>query len=105
MIDGKKVKLGSTEYIIAPLNFKSLKRLRPELDSVASVGGVVNDSIIEAALKIIHAAISRNHPDMSIEQLEEVIDMGNFNEVLDAVLGQSGFAKGKPTGGSESGEA
>lgn len=46
---------------------------------------------MEKWVEIIHAAVSRNHPDLSIESLWENLDLCNFPEVVRIVMGRSGY--------------
>lgn len=90
MIDGITMKLAGEEYIVPPLTFRQLKAhysLIEELNNPETAPIKKMESIV----KLTHAALSRNYPDLTIEQVEELIDMGNLKTVSEAVLGSSGF--------------
>jgi hypothetical protein len=87
--DGKKITIGGTEYVIPPLSFRQLKTMSTEIKSLA-VKGPDNTEIM---LRVIQAALSRNYPEMTLEQIEEIVDLGNILEITQAVMGGSGFVK------------
>jgi len=90
---GTWVKLdGMKEYLIAPLNFRSLKALRGKINDIQAVG-IPNSDQIDIMLEVTHAAIKRNYPALQKDQLEDMIDMGNFQDVFMAVIIGSGLEK------------
>jgi hypothetical protein len=91
--DGVKIKLGGKDYIVPPLSFKRLKNLKPEMEVIKTVAPQteLTDDQIEAMIRIIHAAISRNYPDLKEEDLFDLLDLGNIGKITAAVMGQSGF--------------
>lgn len=91
MIEGATIKLAGTEYVVPPLNLSSIKRLKADLLKVNS--GEANEDAMDSIARIVHAALVRNYPDMTIEQVEEKLDLQNFPQVLAAVMGNSGFVK------------
>ena len=46
-----------------------------------------------ALLPVIHASISKLHPEIALEELEEMLDLSTFSEVLDRVLRVSGLKR------------
>lgn len=97
MIEGQSINLGGAERVIPPLNFKALRTLKPELDRFAagSVGadGKFGDDDIDAIVKVAHAALIRNYPDVTLEEVEDWIDFGNMGAVITAVMAQTGMQK------------
>lgn len=93
MIEGIKINLGGTEYIVPPLNFKSLKRLQPIIESLSQIDITMTDKQIDDIAEIVHAAISRNYPDFTKEQILDVLDLGNIGPILASILGASGVKK------------
>lgn len=100
MIDGKKIMLGGAEYTIAPLTFRQLRALQPQLDKLGSLNAMPSQEQMDAVLDIAHAALSRNHPEVSREQAEDLVDLGNLSTVVQAVMGVSGLDKGEAQAGS-----
>lgn len=94
LIDGVTLKVGRREFIVPPLNLKGVKRaqqLIPLLQDVTSTEGV------DAAIEVVWLALKRNYPDVTLEQLEEDVDLGNLLALTNAVLSVAGFTP-KPTG-------
>lgn len=99
LIDGEKVILSGKEFIIPPLNLSRIKKLQDELAILAAVpedAARFEPQQLEATISIIHMALTRNYPDLTREEVEDVIDMGNMARAMLAVMGQSGFKQGEP---------
>jgi hypothetical protein len=92
MIEGKTVHMAGTDWTIPPLNFKALRRFREELGAMSPEALVNSGKVVE----IIHAAMLRNYPDLTLEQLEDMLDMGNIMHVTEAVLAISGLVEKQP---------
>lgn len=90
MIDGITMKLAGEEYIVPPLTFRQLKAHYPLIEEL-NKPDTAPITKMESIVKLTHAALSRNYPDLTIERVEELIDMGNLKAVSEAVLGSSGF--------------
>ena len=97
-IDGLKVMIGGQEYIIPPLNFRQLKTLYPLIEQMQNEQDIVKR--MEAVVTLAHAALSRNY-EITIETVEEMIDLGNLKMLIDAVMGASGFLRGETLAGSD----
>lgn len=96
--EGTPLNLGGKEYIVPSLSAKQVKKHWPkvvEMDTTQDFPGK-----LDLALPVIHAALSRNYPDVSLSGLEELVDMGNFATIVKAVTGQSGITR-KPVGEQE----
>jgi hypothetical protein len=102
MIPGVKINLGGDEYIVPPLNFRQLEKhskLLDDLPDVLAAGDVKKQWQIILTLAL--AALSRNYPDLTLEKLKDIIDLGNLAALTEAVMGQAGF---KATEEAPSGE-
>ena len=96
--DGITLKLGGEEYIVPPLSLGQVKRLFPVIEKMQSAGDTLDK--FSSLVAIAHAALSRNYPELKFEEVEELVDMGNFKKVMDAVMGASGFLRGEAPAGS-----
>lgn len=98
---GKAVKIGETEYIIPSLSVKQAKKMWPQILDLDKVGGSVEEikqsmpKKFDDMLAIIHAALSRNYPDVTVEQLEELVSIHQVKDLMLIVSGQSGFEQGE----------
>jgi hypothetical protein len=102
---GVWVVMGDKQYKVAPLNFKAMRELSAKISSITSLekGEMPSGEQMSALVPIAHAALKRNYPQMTEDEVADNLDFGNFGNVLSAVLGTSGLNKDK--GENSSGEA
>jgi hypothetical protein len=91
---GVWVTLGDESYRIPPLAFRSVQELADDVAGLATMGTRPTPAQMQTVSKIVHSAIARNYPSMTIEQIDDMLDIGNYQEVLSAVLVIGGFKKG-----------
>ena len=90
-VKGVPVVLGGDTYIVPPIALGALEQLQ---ERIASFTGDVTDlkqvaTVIDAA----HSALKRNYPDMTRDQVADVIDVGNMADVFEAVMDVSGLKR------------
>jgi hypothetical protein len=88
MIKGKEIELGGKNYTVPPLNLTMVEHFQDKL--IGFTGGMDPESV-KLVAEVTHAAIIRNYPDMTLEEIKDVLDLGNMVEVFQAVLQVSGF--------------
>ncbi len=98
--DSVTVKLGGKEFEVLPLSFKAVRQLKPQLTQLANMDSVPTDEQITAITDIVHRALSRNYPDITRDEIEDLIDLGNVRHVIPAIMGVSGLIKGEAGAGS-----
>lgn len=87
---GTPIVLGDTTYIVPPLSIGQVRRLAPELDRLANLGdGLVSADDLHAVLTVIRAGVSRNYPNVTVEQLEELVDIHSVVKLVAAVAGRA----------------
>ncbi len=104
MIDGREITLGGKVYVLPPLNFAALRRLAPKIQEVGGAflsGNLFVD--MEKALvvsELVHAALKRNYPEITLEEVEEAVDFDNIKDIFPALMGVSGleFKEGQDPG-------
>lgn len=101
--DGEWVKLaGRKEYLLPPLNFKALRAMQGDLVALGSVAdgnaATLTQEKMDTVIKIVHAALVRNYPDIQVSDVEELVDMANFRQVFSVLLGMSGLVRGPAPG-------
>lgn len=96
MFDGVKITIGDTDYIVPPLNLGRLRKLRAELDAVQEFrdSKTLTDEQIDVYINVIHSALTRNYPDITREDIEDMIDLVNLGPVFKAIMGISGLVQG-----------
>jgi hypothetical protein len=97
--DGERIKLGDREFVIPCLTVKQAKRMWTQITELDK--GITEQNLPEkysSAVEVIHAALSRNYPDLKVDELEELLDVRNLRAAMLAVMGRSGL---KPRPGDE----
>lgn len=100
---GQWVHIGDAQYRVPPLGLLQIQDLEADVEVLKSMdtkGGLPSHAQMKAACNIVHAAISRNYPDMKATDVEGMLDLGNFWDVIKACLTISGFKPGKESAGS-----
>ena len=96
MIPGVEVAMGGQDWLVPPLTLGQLRRLMPKVRQLTEIGASMGEPQIGVLVEIVAAALQRNYPDLTIETVENLLDLGNAGAVLNAVLTGSGL---KPRGG------
>ncbi|MGY8811490.1 MAG: hypothetical protein ACKVK5_10690 [Pseudomonadales bacterium] len=92
---------GGQTLTIPPLSLGALEQLLDRINAV--MGGASMDvSSIGTVIDAAHAALKRNYPEMTRDQVGDLVDLANMREVLEAVMSASGL-EAKPV--DASGEA
>lgn len=87
LIDGALLRIGRRDYVVPPLNLRGVKRAQALMPLLTTDG----PESVDAALEVIELAVRRNYPDVTREQLEDEVDLGNLNQLVSAVLALAGF--------------
>jgi len=95
LIQGVAVTMGRKEWIIPALSLGQIRRLTGKIEGIAKHGSMLTEQQVSDVCEIVHAALKRNYPEVTIEDVEEMVDMGNMRNVIKAVMGQAGLV---PTG-------
>lgn len=94
MIDGIEITLGEKRYTVPPLNFKAIKKLQPDIASIStakiSAAGMSVEQV-DSLVRIIHAALLRNYPGITVEEVEDGVDIANAGSIMMAVMNVSGY--------------
>jgi hypothetical protein len=93
---GRQMSLGGHTYVVPALSIGAMRRYRDFIGK-SSRGEIAPEDAFDTAVEMVHCAFKRNYPDMTLEQLANLLDLNNFKEVQSAVLNQSGFG---PTPGN-----
>lgn len=89
-IKGVPIELGGATYVVPPLTLGALEQLMPRIQAF---DGTMNGEQIATVLDCAHAALKRNYPDMSRETLAELVDLGNFGALFEAIMNASGLQR------------
>lgn len=99
MIPGAEVAMGGENWLIPPLTLGQLRRLMPKVRQLTEIDVSMGESQIGVLVEIVATALQRNYPDVTLETVENLLDLGNAGAVLNAVLTGSGLKpRGDPLG-------
>ena len=98
-MDAKTIILGGRELTVRPL---ILRQLREVLPAFARAAGMTSAGGIDAAIDIVAAALSRDHPELTREAILELEGTAReLTRAVGAVAELSGLvAAGEPPAGS-----
>src|SRR5437870_3573521 len=94
-IPGVTMAMGGRDWVISPLTLGQLRRLMPKIRELTEIGASMDENQIGVLIEIVTVALQRNYPDITSDEVESLLDLGNANGVLHAVLTGSGL---KPAG-------
>ena len=102
LVEGITIRIGTKDFVVPALNFKQLRQLMPKIKNMAVVGAEMTDQQMGEVVEVVHAAVSRNYPELNKEYLDENIDMNNVRQIIAAIMGKSGLVKtsGEATAGN-----
>ncbi len=99
MIPGVAVAMAGHDWLVPPLTLGQLRRLMPKVRELTEIGASMGEAQIAVLVEIVTAALQRNYPEVSADQVENLLDLGNASVVLNAVLTGSGLKpRGTPVG-------
>lgn len=91
--EGISVTLGGTEYIVPPLSLRSVRKFALAIQQLGDDSALAGPEKLDRLLEVVHASLVRNYPDITIEELGEMLDLGNMMAVFEAVMRASGFTR------------
>lgn len=83
---------GGQVHTIPPLSLAALRRLQGSLSKLSDVGALEPEAI-DTVIKATHAALRRNYPAITEEDVAELIDLGNMHDVIACVLDVAGIKR------------
>lgn len=98
--DGETVTLGRQDYVLPPLSLRQVEKFQPRID--AYLKGAVGGDTAGLMIDVVHNALSRNYPQMTRDEVGDLLDLKNLQPVFMALLRQSGWAPAAE-GGAEPG--
>ena len=83
-VEGIEIGMGGLKLIVPPLNAKQLRQFKPELAVLEDKTNT--EGHLDALLTLTHASMKRNYPEITAEEVEELVDRGNQTAVMFAVI-------------------
>jgi hypothetical protein len=90
-IPGTMINLGGREYILAPLNLDQVQQFEEVIPKLGQAATLQEN--IKQSLPLIHASLSRNYPEITIEDVRKIVDLGNFAAASWAIVSLSGYKR------------
>lgn len=84
-LDGVKVDIGGTVFIVPPMNIGTFKRTKADRAALGDPQ-TTEDDRIDAAVRVVHASLLRNYPDLTIAEVENLLTFANLRRVLPDVV-------------------
>ena len=95
---GTTIKLGEQDYVLPALSLGQLRtgilETLQKHDELIIAGKFYE--AINVRAEVIHAALTRNYPDMPLSLVEDSLDLNDSTDIWRIVLGGSGFVAGEP---------
>lgn len=103
-VKGIPMELGGQQLVVPPLSLGALEQLQERLAQFS--GDVSDKDQIATAIDATHAALRRNYPEITREQVADLVGLDNMIDVMQAVMDVSGLKrKASEQGGGAQGEA
>jgi hypothetical protein len=91
MIPGVSIAMAGQDWLVPPLTLGQLRRLMPKVRQLTEIGASMGEAQIGVLVEIVAVALQRNYPEATTDVVENLLDLGNANAVLNAVLTGSGL--------------
>jgi hypothetical protein len=88
MIPGITIAMGSRDWLVPPLTLGQLFKFMPrvqELTTTSPVGALGSEQLA-VLVEIVTAALQRNYPEITADEVANLLDLGNARAVLAATL-------------------
>lgn len=98
MIEGIKVNLGGREFVAPPIPLKIFRTKAAWFDELNKLNrtNMMTPAAEEAVVGIIHSALIRNYPNLTPEEVEDLLDLRSMTETVQAIMDFSGAVKVNP---------
>lgn len=98
LIDGMKVNLRGMEFTVPPLTLWALRRLTEDgtMGKIESVGTKLTVGDIDAIAAVAQAAMVENYPEITVEEIQRKLDLGNVHGFTAAIMAASGMQRAVP---------
>lgn len=93
-IPGVAFNLGGNDFVLAPLNLLQVEAMEPVITGFKDAADM--QSVSKIAQQLVLASLSRNYPDITEDDVKQLLDVGQMNAAIAAVLGVSGYKMSPP---------
>ncbi len=90
-IPGTALNLGGLDFIAPPFNLDGVQEVMPLLNGAKDELKTAED-VLRYSARVIHISLKRNYPDLPLDELQPLIDLGNAMRVIETICTASGIA-------------
>ena len=94
-IPGRALNMGGRELVLAPLTLDQVQEFEPTMTRLADSSKPLREMLADF-LPVILASLQRNYPDITLEDVRALVDVGNFKEATEAIVDISGYKRVAP---------
>jgi hypothetical protein len=96
-MDGVKCKLRDKEFYILPLTVGLLRKGGLDLMKKNDELVQANDYIgaLDVKVQLITMAVKQNYPDVTVDKMYDLVDLRNYVQAWNVVLGGTGLGEGE----------
>ena len=84
---------GGRTYTVPPLNLAALQRLQVDLQALSAAPDALAPTTVQTVITATHAALRRNYPSITPDEVAELIDVANMHDVIACVLDVAGLKR------------
>ena len=100
MIDGIKIDINGRIFVAPPANLGAIRRFLEAQENLAQGSA----EYMGAMIAFVHRTLRRNYPELTQDEVEDILDGRNVKQVVDAIQKAAGLelgeAVGKPSTGT-----
>jgi len=85
--------LNGREVVLPPISLGALRTLQDRLKKVEGAADPFDSEVIDTIIDATFAALHRNYPEMSRNDVADLVDLGNMYEVFQSVMDVSGMLR------------
>lgn len=85
---GEEITLGDRMFVLPPMSLGAIKRHRDLLENIGSMNPL---AAVEGIASLVHAALSRNYPEITLEEVEDMVDLSNAQKIIESITRVSGL--------------
>lgn len=90
-VKGIPFDFGTETLIVPPLSLGALEQLQDRLTDMRE--DIADPEYIGTVIDALHAALQRNYPDITREQVADLVDLSNMQEVMACAMDVAGLKR------------
>jgi hypothetical protein len=94
---GVAIELGGAPYVLPPLSLGALEDFEQRLESFSALK-VIDQ--VRLVVDLVHRALRRNYPELTRDEVRELVDTDNAFDLFAKVLSVSGLTQGEADAGN-----